>query len=205
MNPNVKKIVIVLVICAIILGLVLGLVFFFKKKKKNGGGTPPPGPMIGLIYKPIPKICTLCGNTTPPTQPPCKDTGAGVFYNVSPLPKTLNEVLPKGLTSATFPQLQTLKTALLKKGIIQSFAFPSSMIAVPNSNTVQLINDDLVEYKGADPHTPVIPVVDEGGQKCFASQLGSYVWVVGPSNAFKPSNLVPFAVKHPFLYPLVSQ
>ena len=38
MNSNVKQIVIVSVICAIILGLVLGLVFFFKKKKKNGSG-----------------------------------------------------------------------------------------------------------------------------------------------------------------------
>ena len=49
MNPNVKQIVIVSVICAIILGLVLGLVFFFKKKKKNGGG--PPGQYIGVINK----------------------------------------------------------------------------------------------------------------------------------------------------------
>ena len=52
MNSNVKQIVIVSVICAIILGLVLGLVFFFKKKKKNGnGGNGPPGQYIGVINK----------------------------------------------------------------------------------------------------------------------------------------------------------
>ena len=215
MNPNVKQIVIVSVICAIILGLILGLVFFFKKKKKNGngggngGGTPPPapGPMIGLIYKIIPHPCASCGpgSTTAPGGPtirPCRSTGAGVFYNVTPLPKTLNKVLPQGLTSATFTQLQTLKKNITSSGTTLP-VFPGSMIAIPNSNTVQLIGDGLNKGKP----TPAIPLTGYGGQQCYAAQFGSFVWVVGPSNAFKPSNLgsLGFAVNHPFLYPLVSQ